>query len=607
MTGVYNLNNGVKISELYKDLNEEQIESIEKAADGGFTVDELKSLEEDGIDTSLIKNNSTQEDGEKVTSKTQSKADVNAKIEELKDKYCSNLDENSGDAYSTANPELVAFGKLLDDGVIGELADEGFTKTQIVSIIGGAFPSIGVSAQGESGAYTRPYGHGEDAQSIYSKFSSQLVVATGEDSEEIKAAKAKLATLNSQIASNNHNMQVLEVTIEALQEEVKEQIEQAIEESKEIQEDHKKESQQVVDIALTEYSSGSITYEEFQERIRSSLNDKETSTQRKLGDVVCDLIDANNKMSLLKSYVADLSELQTNNDLLVEEANATKVSLDELEKEQLENASEGDPDASCTDPIGFSTDTARYDFFVDSDKNGDITNENEFLGAADGFSEVSALDTDNDGKVTAAELDAGNVKVIKTNQDGTQEVVSASEVFTADGDGIDLSSYQGTNQDIGNGNTLLGTFNATMNGQTMDGYQTLDSNEWLDENYEFTDEVEGKGRFAQDITDVTESLDMKDKINIFTITNNELETKLGEAWSAWGFSDSMAQTLTEAANSDAKIEGDKIAKKFEEIARKEEEKEQAEIEAQEEAEAEAAAEEAQEEAKQKELEEQEEV
>ena len=40
------------------------------------------------------------------------------------------------------------------------------------------------------------------------------------------------------------------------------------------------------------------------------------------------------------------------------------------------------------------------------------------------------LDSDGNGMVSAAELEAGNVKVIQTNADGTQKIVNASDVFT---------------------------------------------------------------------------------------------------------------------------------------------------------------------------------
>ena len=100
----------------------------------------------------------------------------------------------------------------------------------------------------------------------------------------------------------------------------------------------------------------------------------------------------------------------------------------------------------------------------------------------------------------------------------------------------------------------------------MNGYQTLDSNEWLDANYEFTDEVDGTGRFSQDKTEVVEALDYSDKVNIFTVTNQELQSKLDSAWAAFGFSESMVQNLTQAVENEARVDGQNIRKEFEEKA-----------------------------------------
>jgi len=118
MTGVYNLNNGVDVTTLYKGLTTEQKETLEAVvADKKITEAELKKIEEAGIDKSLITNNFTKDvtadaAGDK---RTQSKADVKSKIEELTRKYCKDLGKNGGDPYSTANPELNALNKMLDD------------------------------------------------------------------------------------------------------------------------------------------------------------------------------------------------------------------------------------------------------------------------------------------------------------------------------------------------------------------------------------------------------------------------------------------------------------------------------------------------------------
>ena len=573
MAGIFNLNNGTNLSDLYKDLDESKLEKIKSAAAGGFTEEELNALKEAGIDITLIKNNSTLS-ADTITKKGQkTDADVQAKAEEIRQKYNSNPAAFSGDKYSGSNPEVQALNGMLDDYALANLAKEGFSKSQILQIVSIAFPTVGISPIGEDGEYTRPYGHGADAQQIFQRFSSQLVASTGEDSEEIQAAKAKLSMINNQISSNNQNMQVLQATIVQLQKEVERQIDEAIEDSEDIQEEHKAKAQQVVNKRLNEYtnSDGEMDYKTFQRNISNDLGGLQTSTNRALGDVVNSLLDASYKMNLLNGYVSELGDLSKSNQELTEEAASVKTDLDEMVKEQMENAGAEDEQAKCTDPIGFSSAEARFDFFVDKDSNQDITNENEFLGAKDGFAEMTALDTDGDGLVTSKELSAGNVKVVKTMADGSQSIVDVSEVFTSETDGINLNSYKATNQDIGNGNTLLGTFSATMNGQDMKGYQTLDSNEWLDANYEFTDEVDGVGRFSQDKTDVVEALDYSEQVNIFTVTNQELQSKLDSALSAFGITESMVDSLTNTMDAEARRDGLAIKNEFETKAAKEKE------------------------------------
>ena len=568
MTGVYNLNNGVKISELYKDLDKEQIESIEKASKGGFTTEELKSLEEDGIDTSLIKKNSSTDDTKKATKTNE---DINDKVEELKDKYFTTA-FSSGDPYKSTNPELTALNELLDDGVVLTLGNEGFSKTQIVDIISQIFPSVGIKSKGDNGEYSRPIGHDTEAQKIFSRFSSHLVAATGTESPEIKEAREKLNSINNQIESNNYEMQVLEVTIEALQDEVEEQVNKAIDDSKDIQEESKKKAKEAINKNLNSYtnSNGEMTYEEFQNGISSDLKGIETKSGRQLSEVVNSLLDANYKMNLLKGYVSDLSNLNQDNIELSSEAETTKEELNTLIEEAAESGS-SDPDAECTDPIGFYNNETRYDFFVDRDKNEDISNEKEFLGAQSGFEEVKKLDSDGNNIVSASELEKANIKIVKTNIDGSQEIVDVDEIFTNPNDGINLGSYKEANEDIGEGNKLIGTFSASVNGKTLEGYQTLDTNEWLDKNYDFSDKDEGIGRFTLDSTDITEAYNADEKINIFTVRNSELESSLNEAFSIYGISDSTTKSVLDLTNSEAKRKGEAIEEKFEEIAKKEEE------------------------------------
>ena len=130
MEGVIYLKSDVKLEKLFKDLDEKDIEKIEKASKGGFTEEELKELEEAKIDISIIKKNSTDEKPKATKDKTTD--DVKERAEEIAKKYCDDLKDYTGDKYKIDNPQLKALQKAIDDGLLKDLADEGFTKKQIM-------------------------------------------------------------------------------------------------------------------------------------------------------------------------------------------------------------------------------------------------------------------------------------------------------------------------------------------------------------------------------------------------------------------------------------------------------------------------------------------
>jgi len=160
-----------------------------------------------------------------------------------------------------------------------------------------------------------------------------------------------------------------------------------------------------------------------------------------------------------------------------------------------------------------------------------LSNETEFLGAKNGWSELTALDLDNDKKVTGAEMKG--LKVVATSADGTQTIQDASEVF-GEADFIDLSSYNATNELMENGNTLLGTFNVNIDGQEVGtGYNTLDKVDWLDANYDFSDADNGFNRFSYGNTEAyTMPIDYTSQYKEYLQTYSDLEEKLEEAWNS---------------------------------------------------------------------------
>ncbi len=559
------LNAGVSIENLYSTASKEQIEKIKKLSVDGFTEDELQELQNDGIDVELIKQNSKAlEKTEKQGTATQEVVDQ--KIAELKEKYA--VEGGVAKSYKMSNPEVAAFKKAVDEGMLKDLADAGLTKNQIIDVISEVFPNAGIKNQGEDGKYTCPRGQDAEAKELYKSFLSELAQVTKGEGAEVTELRQKLDAISKEIVNNNSAMKLLEVNITMLQDEVEADIKAAIEESKEIADDQKEAANDAVKKNLSAYSSskGEMSYGDFQKNLSRDLDEVAGTADSKMASVVLKIVNSERKMATLERYMTQMGDLMKKNDELNTEMKGVQEELDKAlaaDTSDVDCADEVDEDCQQVDPIGFTDGDKRFDFFVDKDDNSDITNENEFLGAENGFDEVKALDTDNDGIVTKEELEKGNVKVVQTNADGTQEIKNVADVLK-DGDSIDLNSYEKVGADIGNGNTLQGTFNMNVDGKTLEGYQTLDNINWLDENYEFTDEVEGTGRFAQGEDMNLQSEDYTEKLNAFKERQETLRTDLDSVYDTLELDKAELQSeILEISNLEAKTQADRIKNIFE--------------------------------------------
>lgn len=570
---IINLNAGVKIQDLYKDsgLEQEVLDKIEELGKDGFDEDELVEIKNMGADVDLITKNSTAAegaDGEKADTKAAAKktdADVNETVKDIKDKYCKDLAALQGDAYSSKNPELMALGEAMNDGLLNDLRAEGFTKSQILSIINEAFPSVGIK-ENENGGYTLPYGHDAEAKAIYNKFQTQLFNVSTGSSADVEKAQATIADLNNKIRQNNNQLQMLEAEITSLQAEIEERIEQDIEESEDIADDARSSTQSAISKHLNNYinANGEMSYEDFEKGLTSDLNKIDNRAEGKLAVVVLHMLGTERKMGALRDCLDSMKTLNDANKDLSDQIKDAQDNMNKALSEQELNKSVPDgSDSDCqrTDPIGF-TDKAgnRYDFFIDKDNNGDISNEKEFLGAEKGFDEVKKMD-DGDGILTKQEMVDAGMMVVVTKADGTQEIKSAAEVF-GDSDTIDINSYEGRNQKMENGNELLGTFDVNFDGEKLDtGYQTLDSNEWLDANYNFTDEDMGIGRHAKDEYVGEEVLDFTDQMAEHEAKYEQFKTDMNVAWKNVGTekADDLRDEIREAKHTD----GERVAKIYE--------------------------------------------
>lgn len=312
---------------------------------------------------------------------------------------------------------------------------------------------------------------------------------------EIEQTEEEIATLSSQKADNDKNIQKTQQELQEIKKQINDAIENALKESQEfVAEQSAKILAASVEIAA-EYvaSNGEMTKEEMKQKLYDKLGDVDTEIP---SSVLASLTEADGLLGKLCAKTQLLSNYCAYGEKLSNQITCKQNRLVTL-NDQLTAIEEAEEARKC-DPIGFVVDGKICDFIIDRNNDGKFNNETEFLGAQNNWFEMISLDQNgnNDGKVSREEMENANVKVLVTNEDGSQQIVSVADLGI---DEIDLSSYQSSNQSIGNNNQLLGTFGLTLNGKySNDGYNTLDTVNWLDKNYSnmFTDKAERAGRFA---------------------------------------------------------------------------------------------------------------
>ncbi len=312
---------------------------------------------------------------------------------------------------------------------------------------------------------------------------------------EIEQTEEEIATLSSQKADNDKNIQKTQQELQEIKKQINDAIENALKESQEfVAEQSARILAASVEIAA-EYvaSNGEMTKEEMKQKLSDKLGDVDTEIP---SSVLASLTEADGLLGKLCAKTQLLSNYCAYGEKLSNQITCKQNRLATL-NDQLTAIEEAEEARKC-DPIGFVVDGKICDFIIDRNNDGKFNNETEFLGAQNNWFEMISLDQNgnNDGKVSREEMENANVKVLVTNEDGSQQIVSVADLGI---DEIDLSSYQSSNQSIGNNNQLLGTFGLTLNGKySNDGYNTLDTVNWLDKNYSnmFTDKAERVGRFA---------------------------------------------------------------------------------------------------------------
>lgn len=382
-------------------------------------------------------------------------------------------------------------------------------------------------------------------------------VATGTvpTDEEIEA-------MVTQKEVNEETIKKLQDRIKEIVEEVKAEIAEALDEQENIQEDQKEEIQRIVDEKLQEYqdSNGEMTLEDFRASVTTAISTSSSAATRALEGTVSTIMSANQNLNLIDSLLVNINELVEQNAALDSQIAAAKQA-----QEAAKTAATTTTQKGC-DPISFNLNGAQYDFIID---DGSFDSASDFLGANNYFTAMQNLDSDGDGKVTKNELEAGNIKLVKT-QNGVQNVVDVDTVFDND-DSVNLSSYENlttvsnAQSLIANGqdSVTLGTFNLTLgaDNQTIDGVSTLDSTEFLNDTYGFNDIV----------TDTEYANFLEEYSAIAT----ELRTELSKASSGIGITSSQLQNISAVSKAKANAEAVKITNDIKSVATQEVEEKKA--------------------------------
>lgn len=311
-----------------------------------------------------------------------------------------------------------------------------------------------------------------------------------EVNEQIATAEGIKEELEAKLKEAQETLKTLQGEVAELQAQVSSKINDAIKAANKYSEEQQEEIKSITDRILNDYYSGKISKEEMQSKLSSELGAIDPELPSSVTSILNSVDSIINLITLKMGQICDLqTQIKSFQDKICL-ANEKLACLGE-QKKKLEE------EQKKTDPIGFADDKGNtFDFIIDRNDDGKFNNEQEFLGAQNNWNEMIALDENKDGIVSADEMEKSNVQVLMTDATGKQSIVNVKDLGI---ESIDLSTYQEGHEQLGEGNEVLGVFGITINGKTTnDGYNTLDTVDWLDKHYSnmFTDKAEGKGRFA---------------------------------------------------------------------------------------------------------------
>lgn len=390
------------------------------------------------------------------------------------------------------------------------------------------------------------------------------------------AAGATSAQLQEEIDKLNEERQVkmdqieeIEDEIEDLVKEAEKEIEIAAKKQDKAVEEHEEKVQKVIDENIRAYVEANkeggdgMTREQLASNIGNAM-----PNLPQVSEVVRALTTSSKLLDEVDSLLGDLNGLIRDVNSIDKQIEVKQGAYEAAVKAEQEAAAK----KSC-DPIGFTMgegeETVKYDFIVD---DGAFDSTSDFLGADNQWAAMQALDADGDQTVTAEELKAGNIKAVKTNADGSQEIVDLAEEF-GDDFSIDLKSYaEGGSHSAVDANAdhdfdgvadqeLLGTFNLNIGGESVQGYNTLDDVDWLSENYGIDVDETSSEAVRQSSEEAITNPDLKSHITFYTTMKQkvaEMRESINEGYKNIGVSEENMMEMDEIHKKEADLD----AKKF---------------------------------------------
>lgn len=503
------------------------------------------------------------------------------------------LKDSSGDNYSISAQSLQGY---LSDEEFNALMNGGANKTVDENVAANATQIVLGTAKTDEVDKAENVDSTDDVQAADQVGSTQNVEST-KDSDAIQK---EIDKLQQQRDVNRQSMETLKEQIEDLRDKIEQSIADALDAMEDIEEEQKKKAEEIVAEELKKYqnSNGEMSQDQFSSNVRAALAEINPS----MSEALTHIMSADTNMALMGNLLDQLSQKVEIDKQFDEQIDAQQQAKEAAEKAE-QAAKSCDPiGANFGESLGFDLDgdgdagQIQIDFFYDADGDGKINSLNDFVGAKsdaqgqDGWSEMSAMDVDSDGTITGDEMESKDVKVMITEVDAdgakSQRAMSIEEFTEQVGKG-DLEINAQKHDQISNNvagpfgfsdnanNQMLGTFDIGFsNDESVDtvGYQTLDDQNWLVENYSGNMDLESLQAEGVDISNVqtpeaaeaTEMTQFEQFVNEYRDTvMPQLQTQINDAYMQLGLSQDAIDIYKDLAQATADLEGQKIADELE--------------------------------------------